>query len=391
MTPSLSSLRQSAEPTEPIAFMPGVRGQDPIAQHWLAQVTLRLRREVCWLWRERGLQGAAEAAPVPAPVDRALAALDLVRYERDKRGFFAEDVTARYLSERIAAPAPLTGPTTRGSFGWVAHELRLEPVERFVLAMALLPSIDSAAGPVIASCLNEPARTRPTLALAQRLWDAPDDLLRCFDSAHPLLRYGLLAFTPGSGWNEWHAALEVPPLVARELLFSGTELPSALEPVMPASLQAHSAIAAVGSLRVAATGAAKLDGTRGRHVVPVLGAVDAPLAEFAAACAQQAGMATVQPNPALPREHLAQALTAAWLRGHAVYLSASTLGDLHAPHAGPEASLPLPGLPLALFIGMQDRSLLPRLGATAPPLPVPPLGYAERLACWREALPGGSA
>jgi len=287
MTALLSSARS---PAQPIAFMPGVRGQDPVAQHWLAQVTLRLRREVCWLWRERGLQGAAESAALPAPVDHALAALDLMRYERDKRSFFAEDVTARYLSEQIATPVPFTEATTRGSFGWVAHELRLEPVECFILALALLPSIDSAAGPVIASCLNEPVRTRPTAALAQRLWDEPDDLLRCFDSAHALLRYGLLAFTPASGWNEWQAALEVPPLVARELLFPGAALPSALEPVTPAPLQPHLAAAAVGGIRAAradpAQGDGKRDGTRagkrGPHVVPVLGAADAPLAEWAA-------------------------------------------------------------------------------------------------------------
>ncbi len=396
MTALLSSAHY---PAEPIAFTPGVRGQDPIAQHWLSQVTLRLRREVCWLWRERGLQGAAESAALPAPVDRALAALDLVRYEGDKRSFFAHDVTARYLSERIATPAPFTGPTTRGSFGWVAHELRLEPVECFVLAMALLPSIDSAAGPVIASCLNEPARTRPTAALAQRLWDEPDDLLRCFDSAHALLRYGLLAFTPGSGWTEWQAALEVPPLVARELLFAGGALPSALEGVTPEPLQLQTAAAAVGSIRAAVADSAKRAGkrdgkrdrSRGPHIVPVLGSADAPLAEWAAACAQQAGMVTVRPSPALPREHLAQALTAAWLRGHAVYLHASLLGDAHASHAATEALLPLPGLPSTLFIGMHDRALVTRLGASAPALVVPPLGYAERVACWREALPDRSA
>jgi vesicle-fusing ATPase len=386
MTALLSSARY---PEEPVAFLPGVHGHDASAQYWLAQVTLRLRREVCWLWRERALQGAAQSSTVPAPVDRALAALDLVRYERDKRSFFAEDVTALYLSERIGTPAPLAAPTMRGSFGWVAHELRLEPVECFVLAMALLPSIDSAAGPVIASCLNEPARTRPTLALAQRLWDEPDDLLRCFDPAHALLRHGLLAFTPGSGSNEWQAALEVPPLAARELLFAGTALPSALDPVTPASLQPQPA--AAGSIRAAAAESAKRDGKRGPQVIPVLGAADAPLAEFAAACAQQAGMTTVQPSPGLPREHLAQALTAAWLRGHAVYVHASLLADAHASHAATETLLPLPGLPLTLFVGMQERALLPRLGATAPALVVPPLGYAERLACWREALPARSA
>src|SRR5262249_21768884 len=94
--------------TDPVAFVPGVRGHDACARHWLAQVTLRLRREVCWLWRERDLRAAdpSRSSAVPAPIDRTLAALDLARYERDKRAFFDDDVTARYLSERIGAASP---------------------------------------------------------------------------------------------------------------------------------------------------------------------------------------------------------------------------------------------------------------------------------------------
>ena len=98
---------------------------------------------MCWLWRER--RRRAPAPPTPRRSCRrsstaALAALDLARYADDKRAFFADDVTARYLSERIAAAAPPDdGRVPRGSFGWVAQELPLAPVERFVLALALLP------------------------------------------------------------------------------------------------------------------------------------------------------------------------------------------------------------------------------------------------------------
>jgi hypothetical protein len=49
----------AARLAEPPGFLPGVAGRDPLAAYWLAQVTLRLRREVCWLWRERAQQGAA--------------------------------------------------------------------------------------------------------------------------------------------------------------------------------------------------------------------------------------------------------------------------------------------------------------------------------------------
>jgi hypothetical protein len=381
----MTAVSKAQKPLGPVAFMPGVHGNDAVAQHWLRQSTLRLRREVCWLWRERNLQGAPEGGAVPAPVDRALAALDLVRYEHDKRTYFAEDATARHLSERIAVAAPEPQQRrARGSFGWAAHELQLAPVERFVLALALLPSVDSAAGQVIASCLNEPSRTSPSLALAQRLWDEPDELLRCFDPAHALLRHGLLAPASAGGLNDWHAPLQVPALVARELLFTGGALPAALEGVDAIALPQELETQAIASA------AFKAPRREGMRVVPVLGAAGAPLAQVAAACARRAGKQTVQPSRAFPREHLAHAFTVAWLRGDAMYLPAAALTDPASHDHAPEPP-PLPGLPLTVFVGVEDRTALSKLGAVVPAVLVPPLTYAERLACWQQALPAPRA
>ncbi|MDH4652630.1 MULTISPECIES: ATP-binding protein [unclassified Pseudomonas] len=361
---------------EPVAFLPGVHGTDIQARHWLSQVTLRLRREVCWLWRERAQQGAAEGV-LPAPVDAALAALDLLRYEHDKRRFFAEDVTARYLDERIAtlAPADETAPP-RGSFGWVAQQLELAPVERFVLALALLPGVDSAAGPVIASCLNDLSRTSPNLALAQRLWDEPDELLRCFDPSHPLLRHGLLATAQPHDWN---SPLFVPALVARELLFPASAPPASLQPVAAVRLAAAMEPAAA---RVRAA----LTANRGVQLLPLLGAAGAPLAETAAACTALAGVETLHPSTCLPREHLASAMSCAWLRGSALYLPAKLLVDPTAHDGGLEPP-PLPGLPLLVFIGAHERSALHGLGETLPALEVPPADYGQRLDYWRGLFP----
>src|SRR5262245_44885391 len=387
-----SSTPPAFTPVEPIAFVPGIRGHDALAQYWLGQVMLRLRREVSWLWRERSLQTAgASASPLPPPVDRGLAALDLVRYEHDKRAFFDEDVTARYLSERIEAAEPVdaTAVDRRGSFAWGSSELQLQPVERFVLAVALLPVVDSAAGQVIASCLNDPSRTWPTFALAQRLWDEPDQLVRCFDPAHALLRHGLLNTGGGGGMHDWQSGLAVPPLIASELLFGSGMLPAALELIAPVALPVNLDAAAVGRVAAAVTGEAA-PGGQGVQIVPVVGAVGAPLGEVAAACADRAGVRTVRPSTALAREHLGQALTAAWLRGHAVYLPASSLSAAAAHDAVLEPP-PLPGLPLTLFVGVHDRALLSGLGATLPAIVVPPSTYAERLARWREALPSAGA
>lgn len=371
---------------DPVVFMPGARGEDLVAQHWLRQVTLRLRREVCWLWRERRAQAPADAdpdadatGPLPPFSDRALGSLDLSRYASDKRRFFAQDLTARHLGELIAAPAmPVHGGSPRGAFGWLVQALGLAPLDRFVLAMALLPVVDSAAGPVIAACLNDPGRTEPTLALAQRLWDEPDALVRGFDAAHPLLRHGVLS-AEGTGW---HATLSVAGTVARELLFPGHEAPTSLLVVPPCS-----DVTAPPALHVAAPGSRM-------HVVPLLGAAGAPLAEVAAAACAPAGVTVVQPAPALAREHLPAFLVTAWLRGCAVYLPVEWLADgcPHGGHDGHEANvepLPLPALPLTVFVGMHDRASLRSLGTNAsPPVEVPPMTHAERVACWRGALPG---
>ena len=374
---------------DPVAFLPGVHGQDPLARYWLGQVSLRLRREVCWLWRERRLQGAGDSdgAALPPLVDGALAALDLIRYERDKRLFFAEDVTARYLSDCIATAVPSAlADAPRGSFGWAVQYLQLAPVECFVLAMALLPSVDSAAGQVIATCLNDLSRTSPTLALAQRLWDVPDELLRCMDPAHPLLRHGVLASMPGAGPYDWQASLVVPSMIARELLFAGGELPPALESIPPAPLPMGMDASSTALICARVASFADAGGNNSMRVIPVIGPPGAPLAEVAAACAEGVGVPTVRLSPALPREHLAQALCAAWLRGCAVYLPASTLAD-STTHDGMLVAPPLPGLALTLFVGAHDRAALRGLGETLPTIDVQPLNYDQRLACWRRQLP----
>lgn len=375
-------VRESACP----ALTPGVGGRDPVVRYWLGQVTLRLRREVCWLWRERASQDAPPGA-LPPLADPALGALDQLRYAADKRRFFAQDAAARHLSERIAQAEPAPGGTpVRGSFGWVAQELRLAPAERFVLALALLPAVDGAAGAVIACCQNDPARSAPSFALAQRLWldpdavdkgdeaDEADAMLACLAPAHPLLRHGLMvAALPMDG--SWQAPLQVPALLARALVFPGAGLPPVLETVEPLDICAPAQGAAF--LGAAGNGAMR--------VVPVLGPAGAPLARVAAAQAARRGAATVRASPGLLREDLAQALSLAWLRGAAFYLDAAQWAgsDVHAAMPG----LPLPGLPLTVFVGIHEREELRRVGTAIPAIVVAPLTHAERADRWRRALP----
>ncbi|KEF42618.1 MAG: ATPase AAA [Cyanobium sp. CACIAM 14] len=371
-------------PGDPIAFTPGVSAEDRLACHWLRQVTLRLRREICWLWRERSQQsGTLDGGPLPPCTDRTVAALDLTRYARDRRAFFEQDITARYLSDQIAQPPPSDGATPRGSFGWVAGHLQLKPVECFVLALALLPSIDSACGHVIATCHNDPSRSEPTLALGQRLWDDPDALLHCFDPAHALLRHGLFSISAGPGSGLWHAPLHMEPTVARELLFPGQALPAGLENVssgVPPSRPPASLVSTIAA-------ALRSGCTEAMRILPIVGAPDAPLAEVTGSCTGRQGLLTVRPSIGCPREQLPALLTTAWLRGHVVFLPVEWLGN-PVSHEGAIEPPPLPGLPLLLVVGSHERGALARLGShTLPAVTLPALTYAERLHAWQRALP----
>src|SRR5262245_34088474 len=91
--------------------------------------------------------------------------------------------TSSRSSAAIATPEPAVATARRGGFAWVCAELALAPVERFWLALALAGALDAAAGSVMAACANDPELARPTLALAQQLWEAPGELVRLADPA----------------------------------------------------------------------------------------------------------------------------------------------------------------------------------------------------------------
>jgi hypothetical protein len=370
---------------EPLTFLPRVQVADAPAAYWLSQVTLRLRREVCWLWRERGMLAGASpadgAATLPPFTDRLSGVLDLMRYERDKRAFFAGDATARYLSDLLEQPAPECNEAHAGSFGWVAHELQLAPAECFTLALALTPVVDSAAGTVFAACLNDAARTAPTLALAQRLWDTPEALLALIDAGHALARCGLLHPAPA----DWDAPLATSATVARQLLFPAPERPATLRVVQPGELRAEGLQEAT-ALLAARLRAAPPERLR---LIPVLGQPGAPLAEAAAGVAAQTGQALLAPQPGARPADLPALMTVAWLRGAALYLPFDLLaGERADAHEHAALGVPLPGLPLTLLVGAADRAVLKRLpaGCALPALTLPPLDYPGRLALWRRWL-----
>ncbi len=387
-----------------IAFIPGLGVDDLLTRYWLRQAMLRLRREVCWLWRERAAQGlgsgpAAEAgaAGLPPFVDAAQGALDLARYADDKKRYFAQDVTARHLSQLLADAAPDPQTAARGSLGWVVAELALQPAEAFMLALALLPAVDSAASPVIACCLNEPGRGEPTLALAQRLWDAPDQFLCGFDPGHALYRHGLISPAP----QGWSSPLLMPAAVARELMYPAL---AARDPYQRgADAVASIASVATTAATTATATAATSPAAQRRRVIPVLGAPGSALADAAHQAASASGLALMRADSPVAADHggaqalahLRAQMSVAWLRGAALYLPLAALltsaehGHGAAGEAAPNVpAMPLPELPLTLYIGLHERAPIRHLGnAVLPTLHVAAASHADRLAAWQSALP----
>ncbi len=234
---SANDLHIGAAPAEsgaprarPGCLNPQLRLADADAAHWVAQVSLRLRREICWCWHQRaGQRDPGQGVPPPF-TDAAQDSLDLTRYQHDKRRFFETDLTARYLTEQIS----MMEPAAAGAGLWrrAVEEAGLDEAAQFVLALALSARLDASLGPVFAACHNDANRPFPTLALAQRLWDDALAVVACAEPSHPLFRYGLLSQPLESGHAvPWQQPLEISGRVARALSDPDASLPSMLQPV----------------------------------------------------------------------------------------------------------------------------------------------------------------
>jgi hypothetical protein len=374
----------------PEFFSPSLHASDPLAEHWLRQVTLHLRREICWLWRERRTHPSPDSGATPPFIDRLEHSLDLARYSAERHRFFAEDETAAYLTRGIAQGAPSPRQAcVRGSFSWVARELKLTDAGCFLLALAISPVMDSAAGPVYAACSNDPARPAPTLGLAQRLWKHPAELFTLANPAHPLYTHGLLAPVAGFAGVSWEAPLQTHALVAERLLEAKPDSPCSLFQTVAPACEELPEEAAIAGARLRREEPGRL------RIVPVIGARGAPLSGFAAALGAQAGLEVATLGivpPGCPAESwLGAVLTLGWQCGVSLYVELEGLlaaGDAHG--MPPAVPVPLPALPVTLFVGLRDRALLKRLPPAhlLPPVTLAPSTYRQRRECWTAHLPG---
>ena len=213
----------------------------------------------------------------------------------------------------------------------------------------------------------------PTLALAQRLWDEPVELLTTAESGHRLERHGLLERPQRDTTVDWRGALFTPALVVRTLLF-----PSA--PTRRRSSAASRGRTASGSRR---TGLARLE------IVPVIGPRGADHAEAAADACTTAGRA-VDASSAGPRRSARRACSRRSRARAGCAASTYSWISTPPPRCSPPArcALPSAALGLRLLLAVEGRGGPAEVppGLLAPAVHVPPLSYEARVALWRREL-----
>jgi len=370
-------------------FDPRLRVADPLVASWLGEATLRLRREICWLWQQRtGLAPAPEqlaAMPLPPAGDALLESLDLSRFAGDRQRFFEEDPTAGFLQQRIerlrARRLQTPGP-------WLAitERLHLDESAQFALALGLLAQADPGCAPVLGACGGDASRGLPTLALAQRLFDdiADADTGPAQDGVHALFVHGILVRNDAS--QAPAAGYTVSDYIAHALLRDDGRLPPELQLLhAPLPRNEEAPPAAPESLQVAAQ--LLREPPLRAQFVPLLGDAGCDFAEWASELAtlQDRAVVALVADP-LPEPTALAALAAwCWLYRADVLLPLQTRS---ADDHGAADPMRWPRTPVRWLAPVHDLAAaqtLPR-PATQAALVLPPTDYATRLRRFARAL-----
>lgn len=362
--------------TGPAVITPGLEIRDPLTAYWFAQVTLRLRREIAWCWYLRTGHAQPDTGILPPLADAAAESLDLIRYERDKQLFIQADPAARFLTQQLKL---LQRPEeTSGHWRWVRERLQLSEASEFVLALALAARADAGLAPVFAVCLNDMSRPFPTLALAQRLWERPAEIIACADPDHFLFQYGLLgAIHEGGNGPVWQRALDMPAVLAQQLIDDQSPLPQAVtvpeKPAVPRSLDVG------GELLLA-----RLNAQAGRmQVVPLVGDRGVSYADWAQAMAKELGrpLAVLSNRLQPDSQQLRPVACVCWLKGLDVLLPEHWLMQ-HDEKALSDVLMPLQALPVRWYLPLHEhrqRQVFP-VHVLTPPLRIDSLDFEQRVA-----------
>lgn len=373
----------------PIVFSPNLRAGDELANYWMRQATLRVRREIAWIWHERGISSPPQSGELPPVVDRASDSLDLSRHWAEKQEFFANNVVAKYLTEQFRLPSPKDEIIVRGSFGWVVRELELDDVSAFTLALVLAAAFDASFGAVIGACLNDPSRIYPNLHLAQRLWERPEDVLTLSDPMHPLFSVGLLRRSTAAqrqyAENLWEQPLTVPSMVARALLAEAPVKPAGLVPLDPENEDKEELSEAnrIIAYRLKAERPARL------RIVPLLGNRRSAYRQTVLDLSRlsKRTLWEYHGDPALlaNEDYLNMLVTLCWLEDRDLFIH-HELFDGAEKHRARNEGLPLRSVPVTLFLSISERRQINHIEPELllPVVKIDALSYEQRLNIWKE-------
>jgi len=376
-------MNSSAVKTGPV-FMPGIDIHDPLAAYWLHQATVRLRREIAWLWQEQGLLPGNPG--LPHLRDKLAETLNQKRFYEKKREFYQQDPTAAYLSQQLAGTPPEPpAEAKQGSFSWLSATLQLSNLEAFTLALAMLPVADSSAGSVIAACSNDANRAQPGLSLVQRLWDSAGEVMALADPSHRLYQHGLLQSAPDAA-VAWERPLTMAPLVAQQLLQpAGPAIPEPVGMDDSEDWETHS------MLETIALAASRIRSQSGRTLyVPILGNRGSLASELAQRLGQRVGRPVMPVGAETKNAAQLRAWTVlAWLKGCDLFLDAEQVAMLLAerPSLEPE-QMPMLQAGVALYFHITERRQIAKLPASRllPVLEAPRLDFRQRRSAWRRGL-----
>jgi hypothetical protein len=372
---STNGNRGQAQPAgEAIWFTPGLTTRDPYAAYWIRQAVLRLRRELCWAWRQ---------SQTPDPLTDAL---DRTRLHEQRLDFFERDETARYLSEIMSQPPSAPAACTRGSLAWLAGELGLLPAEIFATALVLMNTWDAAAAEVIGAVQGDTRRSLPTLGLAQRLWDEPGALSALINLSHALFRMGVIR-ADSNDVLDWRTPLAMPATVAQRLLGGVESVPAGFTVICGGASSDLPVAARLVALCACETIASP-------HAIPLRAASSLSMANGGGVQALLAGFSSTTgrlvyaPPPSQTFAEIRTAATLCWLDGADLFLQRSGRGESHDPH--PPAP-PFDDIPVyVLVLGDSETPEIPGW-RTLPAIDVPTLDLQARLACWKRSLPESNA
>jgi len=362
---------------------PALSISDPAAAYWVRQVMLRLRREVAWCWHQRSPGTSPEAGVLPPVVDAAAENLDLVRFEHEKQAFLKTDPAASYLGDQIRLLRRCEEPAGRWRF--VVQSLELDDTAQFVLGLALAARLDAALAPVLATCLNDLNRPYANLALAQRLWDDPVRFMDCTDPQHAIYGHGLLA-QPDDGGNPWQRPLDMPSMVARQLIDPRAPLPQGCRLIETdaSRLLDRSAEILVARLQ------AKDDAAP--QIVPLRGPKGADFHCRAASLAHRIGRRAVALSERIADQsaHLRAAACVCWLGQYDAVLPDEWARGDDGKVIQRLASLG--GIPVRWYVPIFEPVQLHHFPAhcTTPPLRIQPLEFSQRMQRLQTALGGAS-